>query len=1102
MSISYRKRLSRAWLFSLLLLLSLFSVTTKRVTAQNSGKLLVDQLRAIDQSQLVDDAMERGDAQRGAILFHQAQMQCAKCHATGREASLLGPNLSRYDEKVVRTHLIESMLDPSKKIREGFQTVVVLTADGISTTGILAADRGDRLVVRDASNDGREMELRKQELEDWSLSELSLMPEGLVNQLGTRQQFYDLARYVIEIAEQGPKRAEELEPPAALTQLPPLPEYEKDVDHRGMIATFDAESLQRGQKIYNRVCANCHGTIEREGSLPTAPRFATGKLKNGSDPYRLYQTLTHGYGMMMSQRWMVPQQKYDVIHYMRESYFKKRNPSLYRGIDANYLANVPSGTTRGPKPIRLEPYVVMDYGPSLIHTYEIQLNNPGDEERVGWNLGRGPNAGDPWANPDEYFAPGEAPNFAYKGIAVRLDPGAGGISRGAQWMVFDHDTLSVQAGWSGTGFIDYSCIQFDGKHGCHNRLVGEIDFENPIGPGWAQPLTGSFTDPRPVGRDGRPYGPIPRDWGRYRGLYHHGQRTILSYSVGGAAILEMPGQLSNEDEAPIFTRQLSIGPAAHRLSLRVAPEGNTVLVRGSDETEIDQRDGFIVIDIPARDATINVEVLISSAAININENNLPDLIDLRTLTKGGPPRWPQRVTTQIETEFDKVFTVDRLTLPTDNPWNCQVRATGLDFYKDGKRAALCTWDGDVWIINGVDQASGELVWQRIASGLFQPLGLKIIDDQIFVTCRDQIVIPRDLNGDNETDYYECFNNDHQVTEHFHEFAMGLQADEEGNLYYAKSARHAKRAVVPHHGTLLKVTADGERTEVIATGFRAANGVCINPDGSFFVTDQEGHWNPKNRINRVTQGGFYGNMYGYTDATDPADEAMEQPLCWITNAFDRSPAELLWVPKGSWGQLSGSLLNLSYGYGKIFIVPYQQVGNRMQGGMCELPIPMFSSGLVRGRFHPETDDLFVCGMFSWAGSRQAPGCFHRVRYRGKPSHLPVHLNAYEQTLAITLADPVDRKTASNPANYSVTAWDLRRTPNYGSKHYNERGLKIKSVFVSEDGRTLILTLPELAPSWGMSIQYRLKGSNGRQFEGNIHNSIFELPTNPNVSASNR
>ena len=123
--------------------------------------------------------------------------------------------------------------------------------------------------------------------------------------------------------------------------------------------------------------------------------------------------------------------------------------------------------------------------------------------------------------------------------------------------------------------------------------------------------------------------------------------------------------------------------------------------------------------------------------------------------------------------------------------------------------------------------------------------------------------------------------------------------------------------------------------------------------------------------------------------------MEQPLCWITNSFDRSPAELLWVPKDCWGPLGGSLLNLSYGYGKIFVVPHEQVAGQMQGGMCELPLPQFPTGLIRGRFHPTNGHLYTCGMFAWAGNQQQPGGFYRVRATGKPMHLPVGLHAPER-----------------------------------------------------------------------------------------------------------
>ena len=68
--------------------------------------------------------------------------------------------------------------------------------------------------------------------------------------------------------------------------------------------------------------------------------------------------------------------------------------------------------------------------------------------------------------------------------------------------------------------------------------------------------------------------------------------------------------------------------------------------------------------------------------------------------------------------------------------------------------------------------------------------------------------------------------------------------------------------------------------------------------------------------------------------------MAKPLCWITNAFDRSPSELLWVTSERWGPLKGSLLNFSYGYGKIYVVPHENLGAEVQGGMCALPIPQF------------------------------------------------------------------------------------------------------------------------------------------------------------------
>ena len=82
-----------------------------------------------------------------------------------------------------------------------------------------------------------------------------------------------------------------------------------------------------------------------------------------------------------------------------------------------------------------------------------------------------------------------------------------------------------------------------------------------------------------------------------------------------------------------------------------------------------------------------------------------------------------------------------------------------------------------------------LTWKRIAAGLVPAARVENSrNEDIYITCRDQIVRLRDLNSDGESDFYENFNGDHQVTEHFHEFAMGLQTDAEGKFLLCQNLR--------------------------------------------------------------------------------------------------------------------------------------------------------------------------------------------------------------------------------------------------------------------------------------------------------------------------
>ena len=858
-------------------------------------------------------------------------------------------------------------------------------------------------------------------------------------------------------------KAKELPPGKMLLPESALPEYEAKIDHARLIKDRSRNVFKLGESVYELNCQSCHGRPGFEGSVPNSLKFWEGKFQHGSDPYTMYNTLTRGWRLMVPQVMLTPREKYAVIHYIREQFINRKNPEQYFNVDQKYLNELPKGEELGPVPIKRTPWKDMDYGSFLMGSFEIADS----QDR---------------AKPTESV--GQNNNLAYKAIAIRMDQGKGGVSAGNKWVAFEHDTLRIAGIWDGEGFIDWHGINFDGRHVVRPRTIGNPFLESPDLPGWAYPETGKFEDQRIKGLDGNRYGPLPREWCQYLGLYKYESKTIISYRVGKAKILESHA-LSDDGS---FVRFLSVGKSSHPLSFRMP--GKNITIKSSSSklpNKSAENQNSWILSVEPKDTPVNLSITLVQK--EKGTTTLP--LNLNQFTKGGTAQWKERLkSTILRGTQSGPFQVDEFTLPLNNPWKSRMRASGIDFSPDGKSAYLCFWDGDVWKVDGIaDESALTIEWQRIASGLFQPLGIKLRNGEVFVSCRDQIVCLKDLNGDGETDFYQAFNSDHQVTEHFHEFAMGLQSDEDGNFYYAKSARHARKALVPHHGTLIKVSANGQKTEILANGFRAANGVCRNPDGSFFVTDQEGHWNPQNRINHVIPGNnFYGNMWSYGAPEDSADSAMKQPLCWTHKQFDRSPAELIWVDSEKWGNLNGKLLHMSYGHGRIEVVPHETLNGQVQGGLCRLPIPDLPTGTMRGRFHPNNEHLYLAGMSAWGSAQAKPGGFYRLRATGQPMHLPSSMRATKQGIEISFTDSLSEKLN---ASIQVKTWALKRTKNYGSRKYDEKNLKVGKISLSKNKQNLMIEIPDIAPCWQMSVHYEVDSKNGDRIKGEIQNTIHTL-----------
>jgi putative heme-binding domain-containing protein len=148
-------------------------------------------LPADDPVSLRRHALEQpGDPERGRQLFQSLQpLACSSCHRVGADGGDAGPDLSAIGNKSDRPHLIESLLDPSRQIVEGYRTTMIAMRNGRVLSGVVRDETDDSLRLVDAL--AATTTIRKPEIAERKLSELSLMPDDLVSGLDA-QSFTDL----------------------------------------------------------------------------------------------------------------------------------------------------------------------------------------------------------------------------------------------------------------------------------------------------------------------------------------------------------------------------------------------------------------------------------------------------------------------------------------------------------------------------------------------------------------------------------------------------------------------------------------------------------------------------------------------------------------------------------------------------------------------------------------------------------------------------------------------------------------------------------------------------------------------------------------------
>ncbi len=578
--------------------------------------------------------------------------------------------------------------------------------------------------------------------------------------------------------------------------------------------------------------------------------------------------------------------------------------------------------------------------------------------------------------------------------------------------------------------------------------------------------------------------------------------------------------------------------------VKPADELTTVTVNGLPTGSILSNKGnFLALKLAKVAAGTSFKVSFAHGAINAGDvlrkapSRVAAATDLRAFTKGGPAHWTQEVVTEgvlgetdqakqaetlkgrIEAETDAAqkqslkeqlgelqaapYLVDTVTIPAENPYNSWIRVGAIDFFQDG-RIAFSTWSGDVWVGKFADDKLSKITWRRYATGIFHGLGLKIVNEQIYVLGRDQITLLHDFNKDGEADFYQNFNNDVQVTSNFHEFMFDLQTDSQGNFYFLKGGpvNPGGRGWGPlsdHHGCIFKVSADGQKFEVYATGIRAPNGMGVGPNGEVSNGDNQGTWVPVDYIHFSKPGEFIEVPDLAHRATAPTKYSPH--LCWVPYDVDNSNGGQIWVPanKGKWGPFEGRMLYLSYGKSSLFAVLQERVGDVAQGGVVKFPLK-FATGLMRSRFNPVDGQLYVAGLKGWQTNGVKDGAIQRVRYTGKSVTMPESLHVSKKGITVRFTGALDKKSASDAQNWSLEQYNYLYSGAYGSDTYKvskpeEKGsdqVPVKSVRLADDGKSVFLEVEGLVPVMQMRIKMNVKAVDGSRVPDDIAHTINVVP----------
>lgn len=406
------------------------------------------------------------------------------------------------------------------------------------------------------------------------------------------------------------------------------------------------------------------------------------------------------------------------------------------------------------------------------------------------------------------------------------------------------------------------------------------------------------------------------------------------------------------------------------------------------------------------------------------------------------------------------------TLSSARPEWFQPMVGGMDFFSDG-RLALCTWDaeGSVYILEGVhDRAPDDISVTRIATGLAECLGLKVVDDQIFALQKHELTQLIDSNGDGAVEEYRTVSDQWRVSANFHEFAFGLEY-EDGYFYAALATAIEPGGAstdpqIPDRGKAIKIARKDGSVEFLAHGLRTPNGIGKGVDGELFIADNQGDWLPSSKIVHVRRGAFYGSRSVDFAGTQGVPETL--PVVWLPqDEIGNSPSQPVYINVGDY---QGQMLHGEVTHGGLKRVYAEKVNGAYQGAVFRFTQGL-EAGINRVAWAPDGKTLFVGGVGNpgnWAQSEKNWFGLQKLQFNGQRAFEMLKVSARSNGMELEFTEALEPGRGITAAEFEVQQWYYQPTAEYGGDKLDLRDLKIASVNLSRDRKKVFLELEGMKP----------------------------------------